>query len=485
MARKDVAAMADDVSYPVDAYQVMRAYWKKIAALKNGTEGMRAAGELFLPREDAESLKAYKARLNKSFLYEAYSDTVRKILSKPFSRKIDFDGWTPEQREAFAWIQNDVDRTGKDVDLWTEEVFEAAIDFGLTHVLIDYPQLPPGATLADENRAGARPAWIHVPPDQLIGWQYTGRGDNARLTQVRIYEVQKEKFGAFGERDVEYVRVITDQDFQVFKRDEGGSWVPESDPIPHTFREVPLLTVYFNRTGFMTGRPTLNGLANLNVEHWQSASDQRTVLSVARFGFLFAKGMNDTQVKDGIIIGPKRVIATENENADMKFVEHTGAAISAGERDLQQLQLRMEVLGLQPFIQRSGVETATSKLVHESKTESSIYTWINRTETLLTRCIEFSARWKGETPPDVKVDIFSDFAIAMGSNDEKRLLLEMWSSGAIDLNTLLQELKRRGLLAESLDLDKVVKLVEEEVRLDTKKQEQQEKDDGGEPNPGE
>lgn len=91
-------------------------------------------------------------------------------------------------------------------------------------------------------------------------------------------------------------------------------------------------------------RALLIDLAWLNLAHWQSASDQRHILHVARVPILFGRAL---QVADGEIeIGPNRLILADDPAAGLRFVEHFGTAIAAGRQDLVDLEDRMAVLGL-------------------------------------------------------------------------------------------------------------------------------------------
>ena len=53
---------------------------------------------------------------------------------------------------------------------------------------------------------------------------------------------------------------------------------------------------------------------------------------MARVPILF--GRNLKVGEDGIEIGPNRLILGEGDGADLKYVEHGGAAIEAGRQDL-------------------------------------------------------------------------------------------------------------------------------------------------------
>src|SRR3546814_11327266 len=71
-----------------------------------------------------------------------------------------------------------------------------------------------------------------------------------------------------------------------WRRHAGG----ETSFGPPGFGTLPLVTVYAERTGYLTARPPLLDLAWLNLAHWQSSSDQRHILHVARVPILFEIG---------------------------------------------------------------------------------------------------------------------------------------------------------------------------------------------------
>jgi hypothetical protein len=94
--------------------------------------------------------------------------------------------------------------------------------------------------------------------------------------------------------------------------------------------EIPLLPVYINRTDFMRASPPLAKLAELNIAHWQSSSDQRNILHVARVPILFGAGVR--RRRQNAIGASEMVKFNSNPAAKLTYVEHTGAAIGAGER---------------------------------------------------------------------------------------------------------------------------------------------------------
>jgi hypothetical protein len=57
-----------------------------------------------------------------------------------------------------------------------------------------------------------------------------------------------------------------------------------------------------------------------------------------------------------------------------------------------------------------------------------------------------------DIPEDFGIDITNDFGISLRANDDIRALLDLRKTGDITGETFLRELKRRGLLSESLDI---------------------------------
>jgi len=61
---------------------------------------------------------------------------------------------------------------------------------------------------------------------------------------------------------------------------------------PMTLGKIPLVTHYTFRIGDFIARPPFEDLSWLNIEHWQSSSDQRNALRYGRSAILFLQGFN-------------------------------------------------------------------------------------------------------------------------------------------------------------------------------------------------
>ncbi|MCK5018550.1 MAG: DUF4055 domain-containing protein [Candidatus Peribacteraceae bacterium] len=451
----------DKVDITSAAYREMEDRWDLIHDLLGGTKAMREAGEKWLPKEPKEPMTSWELRRDRSVLYEAYSDTVKDISSKPFSKSATIQGELPEP---LSQIAADVNRQGQSLTQFAGEVFEAAVNYGLTHILTDYPRLNKELNLAEERQSGVRPKFIHVKPTQIIGWRTEkGADGQVRLVQIRIKETQQEPVGRFGEQTVDYIRVYTPDTWELWRKTADDEDYILFDEGIHTFGEIPLVTLYLNQTGFMIAEPTMEALAWMNLAHWQSDSDQRNILRFARVGVIFVSGLTEEEMDRDLVIGPNRYVTSVNPDARMGYVEHTGQAIGAGRQDLQDLEARMEVLGLQPYMRRPGNQTATGQAIDESRSSSSVQAWIRSEEQVIVAAYEMAAKWLNlKLPKDFTVDIFNDFGISIRDGQDVNSLLQIRLGGQMSHETFLREVKRRGVLSETVDIDVEMAKVEEE-----------------------
>lgn len=443
------------VETPSAAYCAMQERWELLHDLRGGTLTMRNAGTRWLPRHERESESLWRARLERTFLYNAFNDTIEGLASKPFTRPITLAGDIPERLSGLA---KDADRQGASLTTFAQRVFEDALVHGLSHILIEYPQATGAETLADERENGLNPYFVHVPATALIGWRSI-RDLNGRevLSEIRIREERSEADGPYTDARVTYTRVYRQWEWVLY-RNMGAA----EDPVevargPNTLGEVPLVTLYLRRTGLLTADPPLEDLAWVNVAHWQSQSDQRNILHIARCPMLAESGVSaDDRQSTPIIIGPTSVRSYSDPQARAYWIEVSGGSIGAGRQDLVDLESKMQILGNQPLVSRTGEMTATGEAIEEAKSQSAMQCWLRLFEAALRSCYGVAAKWVRESLPEsFSVDIWSDFAIGLKAAEEATWLLNARTAKELGRTTFLREIRRRGLLAETVDIDEV------------------------------
>lgn len=451
----------DSVGTPTLDYVEQEETWCMIHDLLGGTKAMRLAAERWLPREEREEQQAYLARLSRTFLYNGFGNTVDRLTAKPFSHSVTRQGELPED---LAEIEANVDKAGTTLGELARCLFKSALKYGRSHVLVDYTEVPAGATIADEKRIGARPTMVMVEAPDLIGWRTELGPNGMELTQIRIRECRNEPTGEYLDEKVEYIRVFTKTTWELWRKstDDRGKevWTKNKEGV-NTFGAIPLLTYYMEQTGYLKSKCPLEDLAWVNLRHWQSSSEQNSVLRIARIGILFGSGFTEDEVKKGIVIGPNHMIMSESLDAKLEYVEHAGQAIKAGQDDLDKLESRMEVLGLKPVIERTSNSTFGGKMIDEMATHSNIQSWVGGLELFLLECMGTAATWKKRTiPPEVKYDIYSDFGLQSADAVHLDTLLQACLGGKLSDKTFLMEYQRRAVISSNVKVDEELKALE-------------------------
>lgn len=418
--------------------------WSLIHALLGGPRKMREHATEFLPREEKEGIGNYETRLAHTFLFPGLSDTIDRISSKPFVKPIVVES-APEQLEEIA---NAIDDEGNDITTFAKEIFRDAMIYGIAHFFVDY--VGGGETLLEEKNSGAKPVFRRISPTDLIGWDYYVSGGKTIVTEIVILEREK---------DVEQVRVITTTDWQVYRKTEDekgkqGEWVlSEEGEFNYPGVGLPFVTLYIKKTGMFTAEPTFKKLAWLNLEHYQSASQQRNVLRFARTGLLCVTGASKEEVKGGVVVGANAMFHSTNPDAKIYYAEHSGTAIQAGERDLKRLEEQMQMLGLVPFISIRQ-QTATERAIDERRANTDVEAWVISLDDALEKGYYYASIWANvDLPDDFDVKVYTDFGADYTNTEEVKILILMRQQGFISMKTFLKEIKRRGVIDDALSVE--------------------------------
>ena len=460
------------VEVPIIEYTQMLPLWQLTGALWGGTPAMRKAASKYLPQEPAEPVAAYDVRVQRSILTNYYKQTVTRLVGKIFKQAITRGDDIPAQ---VAALLDNIDNMGTDLDTFAQQWLNFAINDGVCHVLIDSPNtegLPVDPALgaptkATENAAGVRPYVTLINSEALIGWKSVMQDNGKRvLTQIRVYSSAYEQDPAseFGQIKVERVRVIEPRMHRVYKKGPtDDDFILESTRIT-TDDVIPLYSLYTNKRSFMVGEPMLLDLAYLNVAHWQSDSDQRNILHVARVPILFGAGLgeDDAGTDFKLQIGPNSVTRGP-QGSTLTYVEHGGKAIESGMKDLESLEVRMASIGLDMITRRTGDATATCRALDQHEVDSPLQTVAKNLEDSVDKLLDGFAAWYslGEDAGGT-VEVFKDFGISARDAEDLKTMLEMRKNGDLSRDTFWQELVRRGLLRDDFDPQQEIDLLEVE-----------------------
>lgn len=427
--------------------------WPIAAALLGGTRAMRAAGERFLPSWPNEDGEAYRARLSTATLFPAFARTLGVMAGKPFAKQLTYGEDVPANIREWC---DDIDLEGRNLHTFASELMEESLGYGIAGVLVEYPRVEGVRTVAEERAIGARPYFVKITHDQILGWRSTKRNGVTVLTQLRLAETAEVEDGEYGTETVNRVRVLTPGAWELWEETNEGGYQLIDEGVT-TLSEIPFVPFYGRRTGFMMGVSPLLDLAYLNVKHWQSQSDQDTILHVARVPILAMIGAEDGA---SLAVGASTAVKLPL-GADLKFVEHSGAAIQAGQESLEKLQDQMIQTGAELLMPKPGQRSATEANNDAEANKSELQRIVEAFEDSLDQCLWFMAQWVGQDDGG-RVSLFKDFGAGSLSDAAGQLILAFQQSGLITKRTAIIQAQRIGVLAPDIDPDDEIEAVDAE-----------------------
>lgn len=451
--------------------------WVRTETLLGGTESMREAGRLYLPQHEEETDPNYFERLTTNVLFNVMEMTLDSFVGRPFAEPMELSEDMPDDIREMA---EDIDLQGNNISTFCREWFREGIAKGFAHVIVDMPpltedilgdgEIPRERTLADDRSEGRRPFWQLVKPENVIfaesQFVSTQNGTHEMFTHVRIRQDVVQRVG-FAQEIIEQILVLEPGIVEVWQKvrptkKKKPEW-KKVDEVGTGIDFIPMVTFYANRKGFMLSKPPLDDLAFMNVRHWQSNSDQINVLTVARFPMLAVAGATD-QSGTMMRIGPRQLLGTRDPNGRFYYVEHSGAAIEAGENDLDKLEEQMGSYGAEFLKRRPGNETATGRALDSAEAMSPLQDMTVRFIDAVNNALMFTGLWVDEDNAGT-ISLVTDFNADEADEADLSFLENMRERRDISRLAVIEEAKRRGKLSPDYDPEEDLRQLEREVEL--------------------
>lgn len=449
-----------EVCTPSEDYMEMCPKWEIIDTVMGGTAAMRDAGQKYLPRHQYEGDDAYNERLSRATLKNYTLRTLDNLTSKAFRDPPQLADDVPEQIKK---LMEDVDMEGNALHVFARAWFRLAVQRAFAFCLIDFSRTAaaPGQvrTLADDTREGVRPFWRIIDAADMIFLRAEKVGDKVRIVEARFKEEEEVPDG-WGVHCVDRIRVLRPSSFELYERrvtrkGAKSKWVLV-DGGPMGLDYVPIIPFYTAKEGLAEGKPALEDLAYLNVEHWQSSSDQRAILTVARFPILAVSGASNSDPNgEPVVIGPKKWLSVADPQGRIYYVEHKGEAIAAGRTDLEDIEDQMASYGSEFLRKRPGASSATGRALDSAEAISPLMAWGMDFKDALELALQYTADWLklgdkkgGSVIYQIKPDV------SVGESKELDALDSARERRDISRKAYLGELQRRDILSAEFDEEK-------------------------------
>lgn len=433
--------------------------WNLVDALWKGTDGMRAAGQLYLPKFAGETDQNYTQRLMYTDLFNAYRKAVKDNVAKIMARNVSVENASDTIRA----FEEDVDTQGRDLSTFVGDVLTNAMHHGVAYILVDMPRVEEPVTLADYLTGEIRPYFVDIAATQVLSVRSRKTLRGEYLAYFKYAEQVTEEFGSdkSSNKYTTQIREFTrteegNVEFAVYRKNDEGWYVVDMG-VMEGLSQIPIVPLYGNRTGYMIGEPVLMDLAELNVSHWKSTSDQKWALHYARAPILLAKMLSTVDDEGKVVeinVGPNSLVHGMTPESDLKYVEHSGAAIAAGRQELKDLEDQMAVLGLELVLNRTGALTATEAAINSANQNSSLKKIAMDAENSIAMALYIAHLYYGIESEfeGLEVNLNKEYLPVAGEKGINEVLT-LYRSGLISAGDLLKEFKRRQLLSPTHEIE--------------------------------
>lgn len=430
--------------------------------LTNEQMASRGSAYRILPIEEGELSKDYFARVFRTYLTNYFKRAVTTDSGKVFANGITVNVEGGDQARIEGLIQEymeDIDLEGTSGSSYFQEIFKIAEATGVTFSLVQFSNPSGAVTLAEQLIAGSRAYCTHITSEGLIGWDLTDNYEDddpiPGLESIRWHYTTTEMDG-FEEAFIEYVLEIMRDSFTLWKKDSDITQSGDS-----TLGFVPLVACNFNPITPMTAIPPYRDLADLNLAHYQSSSDQTNILHYARVPFLHIK--EGQQDESEFVLSANRLLKTGPEG-EAKWVEIEGNAIEAGSNDLESIEQRIQSIGLD-LVNYNPAQTATGRVIDSDGNDSSLKALVPVMEDHIKNTLITMLKVQGENVDGVSISVtlnedFSSFSASQDAGVVKDLVV----SGNVSMNSASKSPSMRKLLGDDYNAEADAELLDDEAR---------------------
>lgn len=399
--------------------------------VSEGTLHLRSLGIKYLPREEAETDRAYKIRLSRAVLVNFYARALHSLVGLVFRNEPKLCEDVPEimrGKEEVAAVpatattpavaaQPEVEGQLEDCDLagthfcvFAKELFVDAMRDGHAFLLTEMPPaLPEGSTRADEKALNRRPYFVKYKADQALNWRLNEYG---QLEQITFEECSMEPDGEFGEKKVTRYRVLRPGSWQLFQKltvDGKDVILMESDGVT-SLSEIPVSVAYGRRCHPLVSKPPLLDLAIVNIAHFNESSDVAIYRHLVGRPVWWAAG-RDTS-KKAPVLSPYTIIDVK-DGGSVGVAESTGAALGDARTALKDMEEHMGLLGLQMLNQQTPQKTATEERGDQVRELSELATAAQSLHDCLEQGLKYWAQYL-KLPSGGSIELGVDADCLMG-----------------------------------------------------------------------
>jgi hypothetical protein len=434
-----------------------------------GTDAIKGAGDLYLPRlgdQAEDEYEAYKTRANFLGATErTVSVMVGSLLRKPAEVNL------PDKLD---YLVEDITGHGESLEDFIRQVSHCLMGTGRVAILLDR------ITGTEPNN---KIYYKYFPSDQITDWDVDeSPGKPRKLTRVVLEEYFLVRDGFRKElrvryREYELKNNICTVTFHKQLGDQNvGMKLSQSNLRAIQFKKgrkiilksrgkpLDYIPVTFVSSGqednYEPGKPPVLDVADINLSHYRTSADLEhgrhwTALPTPYFTGL----ATDSE----IVIGSGKAMIMTDPSSKAGFLEFSGSGLKSLEAARKEKEDQMAFLGARMLTDKSnGSENAEVTRINHSG-EIAVLTDLARAlSRSLTKAFKYSAKWDNLPEDDIVVSINTDYINTYMSSSDLQSLTSAYQAGAISLDTYLARLQRGEIIPEDVDIEDEKEKIEQQ-----------------------
>lgn len=421
----------NNVDYFHPLYLEHEHQWKLCQDLYNGIDSSLK----YLIQSTNENDEDFKVRQRLATLTPMFERVVTAQVGQVFRKPISYTDVPDKMKQ---WIEDELH-----FDTFIREATTNAIRDGKSFVFIDLPE-DGGELLA-----------IHVNRNQLINWRKDQHGNFTMAVIAELYEVEEEFKVSY---ETQYRHIDPNGNHSIYRK-EGGDWKL------YRFIETafPFVPLYEADLGSV---PPNYDIAVMNRVEFNSCSMTANAIRKATDPSLLTIGLG---LDDGaeVKLGVNATINTDNPEADVRWVELNGASIPIAKEDIKDQRHAMAERAL--TLQNSSLSTKTATQVNKESAESNARLTDISTEMQVLANNIYQAIYRVRFNQDAvgTIELPFDFNDDAGDTNIIAQLNQLYVSGAISQETLLNTLREKEMLLVDDVAEEIKRTQEEGLPIET------------------
>ena len=416
-------------------YQELKKMRETCRDVVSGQNRIKSKRERYLPRLSGQSVDDYNNYLNRALFFSIGSKSLQALVGMASLKRPTVKAPKSLESTYFNFTENLT---------FTEQYVKMVHEVALQNQAYAYVEWP---------KNGGDAYVVVLSAESVINWDYDDHGE---LYMIVIQEDFYKKVNKYQrEKVIRHRELIIENGVYVQNIYENNVFVEKVTPkiLNNTLSKLPLIAFHSKGLGITDEPPLLLDIANINISHYMTSADLEHGRHFTGLPTPIITGAN-TDTK--LYIGSNQFIVLPDKNANAKYLEFTGQGLASLEKALTEKQSMMASLSARLLDNSSKGSEATDavKLRYLSET-ASLTTLVKTINVVLNMLYNIIAESLREDPNSVNITLDTDFLGTQLNHSDMSTLINGYISGAIDLDTLVYNMRLGQRLNPELSDDEV------------------------------